>query len=264
MRIAETRGFILDFFKGLGPDDHDAHFNALRQKLEAIHGFALPQSPMRAEFRHEAETIFKAPLGKEVASFLGFIADLAASEKFEALAGDKGKMKPSDPCQYHLELKDLNHIAPSFEGLSFMETRQSRSFFSILASQQAQSPCPTANYVRQRYNAKTELVRSPYGDVSLISFALRFFGARPAEKGRSLSADSSDPAAFYDEACRCFGDPAELGAGVCFFEADNAEILIRPLADIGVSLSVFDLCKPSPVSDKLLKLLNGGMATFST
>ncbi|MFN3211173.1 MAG: hypothetical protein ACE369_19700 [Roseovarius sp.] len=79
-----------------------------------------------------------------------------------------------------------------------------------------------------------------------------------------MSSAASDAEAFYAEACRCFGDPAELGAGVYLFEADNAEILIRPLADIGIDLIVFDLRKPSPVSAELLRLLEGGMATFKS
>ena len=252
----------MGFFTGLDPNDHDAQFNALRQMAEANHGVALPPTHRRAGIRHAAETIFQAPLGKEVASFLDFIADLAASERFETLASDKGKMKPTDPCQYHLELKDLGAIDPTFEGISFMETRQSRSFFSILTSRQAQSPCPTANYSLRRSKAKTELARSPYGDVSLISFALRFFGQISPKEGRALSSASPDDEAFYEEAYRCFGPPADLGGGVYFFEADNAEILIRPIADIGIDLRVFDLGKPSPISDELLTLLEGGMATF--
>ncbi|MEQ8897558.1 MAG: hypothetical protein RID23_10730 [Roseovarius sp.] len=252
----------MGFFSGLDANDHDGHFTALRDMVEARHGVAIPLTDKRAEFWQEAETVFKAPLGQEVTSFLGFIADVAASGDFETLAGDKGKVKPTDPCQYHLELRDLNDIDPSFEGLSFMETRKSRSYFSILASRQAHSPCPTANYALRRSKGQTELVRSPYGDVSLISFALRFFGQRVTKEGRALSSVSSDAEAFYDEACRCFGAPADLGAGVCFFEAENAEIVVRPVADIGIDLRVFDLGKPSPVSDELLKLLEGGMETF--
>lgn len=252
----------MGYFTGLDAYDHEGHFNALTKMVEAKHDVAIPPTPKRAAFWHEAETIFNAPLGQEVRPFLGFIADVAASGHFEALAGDKGKMKPTEPCQYHLELKDLNDIAPCFEGISFMETIESRSYFSILASGQAQSPCPTANYALRRYKGKKELSRSPYGDVSLISFALRFFGQSSEKEGRSLSSASSDAEAFHAEACRCFGDPAELGAGVYFFEADNAEILIRPLADIGIDLRIFDLRKPSPVSEKLLSLLDGGMATF--
>lgn len=252
----------MGFFKGLDANDHEGHFNALNDMVEANHGIAIPPSRKRAEIWHAAETVFNAPLGQEVTSFLGFIADVAASGHFETLAGDKGKMKPTDPCQYQLELKDLNDIDPFLEGISFMESPRSRSYFSILASQQAQSPCPTANYALRRSKAKTELVRSPYGDVSLISFAIRFFGQRSANEGRALSSASSDAEAFHAEACRCFGPPADLGGGVYFFEADNAEILIRPLADIGIDLRVFDLGKPSPVSDELLKLLEGGMETF--
>lgn len=252
----------MGFFTGLDANDHEGHFNALNNMVEAMHGVAIPPTHKRTEFWHAAEIIFNAPLGQEVRSFLGFIADVVASGHFETLAGDKGKMKPTEPCQYHLELKDLNSIDPFFEGISFMETLESRSYFSILASRQAQSPCPMVNYALRSYKGKKELARSPYGDVSLISFALRFFGQRSAKEGRSLSSASSDAEALYAEACRCFGDPAELGAGVYFFEADNAEILIRPLADIGINLCVFDLRKPSPVSEELLMLLDGGMATF--
>ena len=171
-------------------------------------------------------------------------------------------MKPTDPCQYCLELRDLNDIDPLYEGLTFMETRSFRSYFSILTSQQAHSPCPTANYSLRRVKGKQELTRNPYGDVSLISFALRFFGEKLTEEGRALSSDSSDAEAFFAEACRCFGAPADLGADVYFFEAENAEILVRPVADIGIDLHVFDMSKPSPVSDELLRLLDGGMETF--
>ncbi len=252
----------MGFFTGLDANDHDGHFDALTSMVEAKHGVAIPPTQKRAAFWHETETVFNAPLGQEVRLFLGFIADVAASGHFETLVGDKGKMKPTEPCQYLLELKDLTDIDPLFQGISFMETLGSRSYFSILSSRQAQSPCPTANYALRSHKGKKELVRSPYGDVSLISFALRFFGDRSRKEGRSLSSASSEAEAFYAEACRCFGDPAELGAGVYLFEADNAEILIRPLADIGIDLSVFDLRKPSPVSDELLRLLDGGMATF--
>ena len=252
----------MGYFTGLGANDHDGHFNALHDMVEAKHGVTIPASHKRAEFWHEAETVFKAPLGQEVKSFLGFIADVAASEVFEALAGEKGKMKPTDPCQYCLELRDLNDIDPLYEGLTFMETRSFRSYFSILTSQQAHSPCPTANYSLRRVKGKQELTRNPYGDVSLISFALRFFGEKLTEEGRALSSDSSDAEAFFAEACRCFGAPADLGADVYFFEAENAEILVRPVADIGIDLHVFDMSKPSPVSDELLRLLDGGMETF--
>jgi len=250
------------FFTGSSAEDHCGHFNALRDMAEAKHGIAIPPTHKRAEIWHQAESVFKAPLGQEVKSFLGFLADIAASEAFEALVGEKGKMKPTQPCQYHLELKDLSDIDPLVEGISFMETRSHRSYFTILRSDQTYSPCPTKNRSLQRYKARRELVSSPYGDVSLISFALRFFGQNTTEEGRALSTASSDPEAFFAEACRCFGAPAELGGGVHFFESDNAEILIRPIADIGISLNVFDLCKPSPVSDELLRLLDGGMETF--
>lgn len=105
-------------------------------------------------------------------------------------------------------------------------------------------------------------MRSPYGDVSLISFALRFFGQEPTKEERALSTTSSDPEAFFAEACRCFGAPAELGGGVYFFEADNVEVLIRPIADIGISLNVLDVCKPSAVSDELARLLDVGVEIF--
>ena len=252
----------MGFFIGLGAKDHCGHFNALHDMVEAKHGVTIPRTHKRAEILHQAETVFKAPLGQEVKSFLGFLADIAASDVFEALVADKGKMKPTEPCQYHLELKDLSDIDPSIEGISFMETRDARSYFTILKSHQAHSPCPTANYSLRRNKAKRELARSPYGDISLISFALRFFGQRLTKEGRALSSVSSDSEAFFAEACRCFGAPAELGGGVYFFESDNAEILVRPVADIGIDLHVFDLCKPSPVSDELLRLLDGGMATF--
>ncbi|QQA44326.1 hypothetical protein [Pelagovum pacificum] len=252
----------MGFFTGLDANDHEGHFNALSKMVEAVHGVEIPPTHKRAESWHEAETFFNAPIGQEVRSFLGFITDVVASGHFETLVGDKGKMKPTDPCQYHLELKNLNEIDPFFEGISYMENYQSRSYYSILTSHQAQSPCPTASYTLRKYKGKHELARGPYGDVSLISFALRFYGQRSAKEGRSLSSTSLDAEAFHAEACRCFGKPADLGEGVYFFEADNAEILIRPLADIGVHLSVFDLHKPSPVSDELLRLLDGGMATF--
>lgn len=96
--------------------------------VEAKHGVTIPRTHKRAELLHQAETVFKAPLGQEVKSFLGFLADISASNVFEALVADKGKMKPTEPCQYHLELKDLSDIDPSIEGISFMETRDARSY----------------------------------------------------------------------------------------------------------------------------------------
>lgn len=252
----------MGFFTGLGVNDHDGHFNALRRMVETKYRVTISASHKHEEFRHEAETIFKAPLGKEVKAFLRFIADVAASDVFEILAGESGKMKSTDPCEYCLALRNLHDLDPSFAGLSFMETRSFRSYFSILASEQAHSPCPTANYSLEKRKGKPELVHFPYGDVSLISFALRFFGENLTNDGRSLWSDSSDLEAFLTEARRCFGDPAELGGDVYFFESENAEILVRPIADIGINLHVFDISKQSPVSDALLRLLDGGMETF--
>lgn len=73
----------MGFFTGLSADDHCGHFNALRDMAEAKHGVAISQTHKRAEIWHQAETAFKAPLGQEVKSFLGFLADIAASEVFE-------------------------------------------------------------------------------------------------------------------------------------------------------------------------------------
>lgn len=252
----------MGFFTGLDANDHDGHFNALRHMVEVKYGVTIPLNHKREEFWHEAETIFTAPLGQEVKAFLGFIADVSASEVFETLAGENGKMDPTEPCQYYLALRNLHDIDSSFEGLSFMETRRARSYFSILSSKQAHSPCPTANYSLRQHRGKQELVRSPYGDVSLISFALRFFGENLTDVGKALYSDSFDPEAFWVEALRCFGAPAELGAEVYFFEAENAEMLVRPVADIGISLHVFDMNKKFPVSSELLRLLDGGMETF--
>lgn len=250
------------YFKGLSASDHDGHFDALRRMLEAKYSVAIPESLKREEFWHEAETIFKAPVGHEVKAFLGFMADVAASEVFEILAGEKGKANSTDPCEYSLVLRNLRDLDPLTEGLSFIETRSFRSYFSVLASEQAGSPCPTANYSLEKYRRRSELVREPYGDVSLISFALRFFGAKLTNDGRSLLSEASDLEAFLIEARRCFGDPAELGGGVYFFESENSEILVRPVAHIGISLHVFDMSKPSPVSDPLLLMLDGGIETF--
>lgn len=250
------------FFTGLDANDHDGHFNALRRMVEARYRITIPESHKREEFWSEAEAIFKAPLGQEVKAFLGFIADVAASDVFEILAGDKGKMKSTEPCQYRLALRDLHDLDPSSVGLSFMETRGSQSYFSILASDQAHSPCPTNNYSLEKYEGKPELVGDLFGDVSLISFALRFFGNNITKDGRGLWSGSSDSEAFLAEARRCFGDPAELGGDVYFFEAENAEILLRPIADMEISLEIFDMSKPSPVSGALLRLLDGGIETF--
>ncbi|MEP3688559.1 MAG: hypothetical protein ABJN05_15870 [Sulfitobacter dubius] len=253
----------MGFFTGSSADDHCGHFNALREMAEAKHGIAISQTHKRAEIWDQAETVLKAPLGQELKSFLAFLADIAASEVFETLVGEKGKMKSTQPCQYRLELKDLSDIDPSIQGISFMETRDHRSYFTILSSHQACSPCPTANRSLQRYKARQELVRSPYGDVSLISFALRFFGQESTKEGRAVNTASSDPEAFFKEASRCFGAPAELGAGVYFFEADNVEVLIRPIADIGITLNVLDVCKPSAVSEELARLLDVGVELFT-
>lgn len=252
----------MGFFTGLSADDHCGHFNALRHMAEAKHGVSISPTHKRAEIWDQAETVFKAPLGQEVKSFLSFLADISASDVFETLVGEKGKMKSTQPCQYRLELNDLSDIDPSIKGISFMETRDHRSYFTILSSHQANSPCPTANHSLQRYKARRELVRSPYGDVSLISFALRFFGQKSTKEGRALSTASSDPEAFFAEACRCFGAPAGLGGGVYFFEADNVEVLIRPIADIGISLNVLDVRKPSAVSEELAGLLDVGVEMF--
>ncbi|ETA51768.1 hypothetical protein P279_12345 [Rhodobacteraceae bacterium PD-2] len=246
----------------MSADDHCGHFNALRDMAEAKHGVSISPTHNRAETWDQAETVLKAPLGQEVKSFLGFLADIAANDVLETLVGEKGKMKSTQSCQYRLELRDLSDIDPSIEGISFMETRDHRSYFTILSSHQAFSPCPTANHSLQRYKARQELVRSPYGDVSLISFALRFFGQETTKEGRALITASSDPEAFFAEACRCFGAPADLGVGVYFFEADNVEVLIRPIADIGISLNVLDVRKPSAVSEKLMRLLDVGVEMF--
>ncbi|WP_417264447.1 hypothetical protein [Celeribacter sp.] len=252
----------MGFFAGLDANDHDGHFNALSRMLEAKHRITIPASHKRNEFWHEAETIFKAPLGQEVKAFLGFIADVAASDVFEMLAGENGQMSSTDSCEYCLRLRDLRDLDPSYEGLSFIETRSFRSYFSVLTSEQTHSPCPTANYSLEKYKGKSELVREPYGDVNLISFALRFFGENLTDDGRSLLSDTSDLEAFLAETRRCLGEPAELGGEVYFFEAENAEILVRPVAHIGINLHVFDISKPSPVSDALLRMLDGGIETF--
>ncbi|WP_434289896.1 hypothetical protein [Celeribacter sp. SCSIO 80788] len=252
----------MGFFTGLDANDHDGHFNALRSMVEAKYRITIPASHKRDEFWRGAETIFNAPLGKEVKAFLDFIADVAASDVFEILVGDKGQMKSTDSCEYRLALRNLNDLDPSFAGLSFMETRSFRSYFSILASDQAHSPCPTANYSLEKYKGKPELVGDSFGDVSLISFALRCFGNNITTDGRSLWSSPSDLEAFLAEARRCFGDPAELGGDVYFFDSENAEILVRPIAYMEISLDVFDMSKPSPVSDELLRLVEGGIETF--
>ncbi|WP_123640029.1 hypothetical protein [Tsuneonella flava] len=253
----------MGFFAGLSPGDHVGHFDALRQMAETNYGVTIPQAPhRRAEIWSWAEAVFKAPLGQEVRAFLGFIADVAASGTFETLAGDKGKMEPTDPCQYCLELTNLNGLDPSFEGISYMKTRDFESYFSILASKQGHSPCPTANYSLRKHKGKPELARSPYGDVSLISFTLDFFGQQVTEAGRALSSSAPDVAALQEEAYSCYGAPADLGGGVYYYEDENSALLIRPIADIGITLSIHDLRKHSPVSDRLLELIEGGTSAF--
>lgn len=231
---------------------------------EANYSVSIPPAPdKRAEIRSRAEAAFKAPLGQEVRAFLAFIADVAASGTFETLVGDKGKADPTEPCQYCLEVTDLNALDPSMEGVSFMKTRSFASYFSVLAADQCLSPCPTANYARRRYKGRTELARSPYGDVSLVSFALGFFGQRVTPAGRALTSWAPDVAALVKEACRCLGDPADLGGGVSYFEAENCTLLVRPIADVGITLHVPDLQRRSAVSDRLLLLIDDGTATFT-
>lgn len=251
------------FFAGLSSGDHVGHFEALRAMAETNYGVTIPQAPYRrAEIWSWAEAVFKAPLGQEVRAFLGFIADVAASGTFETLAGDKGKMELADPCQYCLELTDLNELDPAFDGISYMKTRDFKSYFSILASKQGHSPCPTANYSLRKRKGKPELALSPYGDVSLISFALDFFGEQVTEAGRALSSSAPDVAALQEEAYSCYGVPADLGGGVYYYEDENSALLIRPITDIGITLSIRDLRKRSPVSGRLLELIEGGTSAF--
>jgi hypothetical protein len=240
-------------FTDASPDDPLGQFDALRRMIADTRALALPpDTARRAEMRANAEQVFGSPLGIETGAFLDLLADALAADAFEAFCGDAGKVEAHEACAYRAALVDVSTLEPTLSGLSFMQTADFESHFVIATEDQGALRCGCVVYEKRDDRGHVSLRATMHSDATLLCFALRFWGLKPAPGSLLFGLEAEDHDEFLREAETCLGPPADLGGGVLLFEHPAARVLSTPDSWTPIHLDLRDAGDLGPVSDAFL------------
>lgn len=245
------------FFQNTRPNDPEGQFAALRRMIAEARNITLVDAlDRRTQMIAQAEAIFGAATGPETSAFLELLADILASDAFEVLCGEAGKVHIGDPCPYIPGLIDVSTLDPTLSGLSFMHTDKPESHFVISASEQAERRCGVRVFERRKHMGQVELRSAQHSDATLLCFALRLWGRTAGVSGLSFGTEARDQEAFAREAATCFGPPANLGNGVYLYELAAGQILVTPSCLIPIELQIWDTANLGPISEDLLEQMH--------